>query len=289
MASSPDSEDFRYVAIPDPEGRIPAGGWVNRRSTTAIALTVAGSDGGGGAGIQADLKTFHAHGVFGTSAITCITAQNPDRVSAVQALAPRLVAEQMDRIFEAFPIGAAKTGMLYDAAIITAVARGFARRKFRRVVVDPVMVASSGARLLKNDAITALAVSLFPQAAVVTPNLAEAEVLLRGSIRTLDELREAARLLAEKFDVPFLVKGGHLLRGKPAVDVLFDGKRFYEYRAKRVPHIKTHGMGCTFSAAIVANLALGHSLSESIARAKRFITRAIRGAQKVGPYSVLRI
>jgi hydroxymethylpyrimidine/phosphomethylpyrimidine kinase len=195
----------------------------------------------------------------------------------------------MDRIFEAFPIGAAKTGMLYDAALIATVARGFARRKFRRVVVDPVMVASSGARLLKNDAIATLATRLFPQAVVVTPNLAEAEVLLRGSIRTLRELRAAARLLAEKYGVPFLVKGGHLLDGKAAVDVLFDGERSYEYRAKRVPHIKTHGMGCTFSAAIAANLAHGHSLPESIARAKRFITSAIRGARKVGPYSVLRI
>ena len=133
---------------------------MNRRSIIAIALTVAGSDSGGGAGIQADLKTFQAHGVFGTSAIACITAQNPDRVSAVHALAPRLVTEQMDRVFEAFPIGAAKTGMLYDAAIIEAVARGFARRKFRKVVVDPVMVAGSGARLLKSDAITALATRL---------------------------------------------------------------------------------------------------------------------------------
>lgn len=268
---------------------MPAGGWVNRKNATAIALTVAGSDSGGGAGIQADLKTFHAHGVFGTSAITCITAQNPDRVSAVQALAPRLVAEQMDRIFEAFPIGAAKTGMLYNAAIIAIVARGLARRRFRRIVVDPVMVASSGARLLKNDAIAALVTGLFPQAAVVTPNLAEAEVLLQGSIRTLDELRAAARLLAEKHSVPFLVKGGHLPGGKESIDVLFDGKRFYEYRAKRVPHIKTHGTGCTFSAAIAANLALDHSLAESITRAKRFVTRAICGARKAGPYSVLRI
>jgi hydroxymethylpyrimidine/phosphomethylpyrimidine kinase len=262
---------------------------VKRRSTTktAIALTVAGSDSGGGAGIQADLKTFHAHGVFGTSAVTCVTAQNPDRVTAVQALTSHLVAEQMDRIFEAFPIGAAKTGMLYEAAIITAVAQGFARHKFRNVVVDPVMVASSGARLLKSDAITALTTRLFLQAVVITPNLAEAEVLVCGSIRTLDELRVAARLLAEKFNVPFLVKGGHLLSGKTAVDVLFDGKRFHEYRATRVLHIKTHGTGCTFSAAIAANLALGHSLPGSIILAKRFVTAAIRGARKVGPYSVL--
>jgi hydroxymethylpyrimidine/phosphomethylpyrimidine kinase len=262
---------------------------VTQRSRNAIALTVAGSDSGGGAGIQADLKVFHTHGVFGACAITCITAQNPDRVSAVQALSPRLVAEQMDRIFEAFPIGAAKTGMLYDAAIITAVARGFASRKFRKVVVDPVMVASSGGRLLKNDAIAALTTRLFPQAVVVTPNLAEAEVLLQGSIRTVEELRAAARFLAEKFTVPFLVKGGHLHDGKRAIDVLFDGKHFHEYRSARVPHIKTHGTGCAFSAAIAANLALGHGLSLSIARAKRFITSAIRHAQKIGPYSILRI
>lgn len=195
----------------------------------------------------------------------------------------------MDRIFEAFPVGAAKTGMLYDAAIITAVARGFVRRKFRRVVVDPVMVASSGARLLKSDAITTLANSLFPHAMVVTPNLAEAEVLLCSPIRTLGELRAAARFLAEKFGVPFLVKGGHLRDGRSAVDVLFDGKQLHEYRATRVPNIKTHGTGCVFSAAIAANLALGHGLAESIARAKRFVTSAIRGARKVGPHSVLRI
>ena len=259
------------------------------RSTTKIvfALTVAGSDSGGGAGIQADLKTFHAHGVFGTSAVTCITAQNPDRVTAIEVLTPHLVAEQMDRVFEAFPIRAAKTGMLYDAAVIAAVARGFARHKFRNIVVDPVMVAGSGAHLLKSDAITALATRLFPQAAVVTPNLAEAEVLSGGSLRTLDELRDAVRLLAEKYNVPFLVKGGHLPSGNPAVDVLYDGKRFHEYRATRVPHARTHGTGCTLSAAIAANLAFGHSLPVSIARAKRFLTRAIRGARKVGPYSVL--
>ena len=143
------------------------------RRTAAIALTVGGSDSGGGAGIQADLKSFHAFGVFGTSAITCITAQNPRRVSTIQALEPRLVVEQMDRVFEAFRVSGAKTGMLYDAGIIEAVADAFARRKFRKLVVDPVMVASSGAVLLKKNAITALQSELFPQAAVVTPNLAE--------------------------------------------------------------------------------------------------------------------
>jgi hydroxymethylpyrimidine/phosphomethylpyrimidine kinase len=262
---------------------------VKRRSTTAVALTVAGSDSGGGAGIQADLKTFHAHGVFGTSAITCITAQNPGRISAVQAIEPRIVAEQMACVFEAFPVAAAKTGMLYDAAIIETVARGFARRKFHSLVVDPVMVASSGASLLKQDAIEALTTKLFPQAAVVTPNLAEVEVLAHRTIRTLDELRAAARSLAEKYGVPFLAKGGHLPGAKQAVDVLFDGKRFREYRAAMVSGIKTHGTGCTFSAAIAANLALGHGLAESIARAKRFVTKAIHNSLIVGKYAALKI
>jgi hydroxymethylpyrimidine/phosphomethylpyrimidine kinase len=256
---------------------------------TTVALTVAGSDSGGGAGIQADLKTFHALNVFGTSAITCITAQNPDRISAVQAIAPSLVAEQMDCVFEAFRIGGAKTGMLYDAAIIEIVAKTFARHRFARVVVDPVMVASSGSLLLKKDAIAVLTTKLFPQAAIVTPNLPEAEVLAGCSIRTLDELRDAARFLAEKHGVPFLVKGGHLPGATHAVDVLFDGRRFREYRARIVPNVKTHGTGCTLSAAIAANLALGHSLAESIARAKRFVTKAIRTALHVGKYSALRI
>jgi len=262
---------------------------MKRRGTTAVALTVAGSDSGGGAGIQADLKTFRAHGVFGTSAITCITAQNPARVSAVQPISPRLVTEQMDRVFEAFPVGAAKTGMLYDAAIIEAVAHGFARRKFANLVVDPVMMASSGALLLKKNAVTALTTRLFPLATVVTPNLAEAEVLARCTIRTLDDLRMAARALAEKYGIPFLVKGGHLPGANRAVDVLFDGKRFYEYRAAIVPKIKTHGTGCTFSAAIAANLALGHGLTQSIACAKRFVTGAIRDSIKVGRHRALRI
>ena len=262
---------------------------MKRRSTTAVALPVAGSDSGGGAGIQADLKTFHAHGVFGTSAITCITAQNPGRISAVQAIEPRIVAEQMTRVFEAFPVAAAKTGMLYDAAIIETVARGFARRKFHSLVVDPMMVASSGASLLKQDAIAALTTKLFPQAAVVTPNLAEVEVLAQRSIRTLDELRAAARSLAEKYGVPFLAKGGHLPSARQAVDVLFDGKRFREYRAAMVRGVKTHGTGCTFSAAIAANLALGHGLAESIGRAKRFVTKAIRNSLVAGKYFTLGI
>jgi hydroxymethylpyrimidine/phosphomethylpyrimidine kinase len=259
------------------------------KGKVAIALTVAGSDSGGGAGIQADLKTFHALGAFGTSAITCITAQNPDRVSAVQPLEPQIIAEQMDRIFEAFRVSGAKTGMLYAAPIIETVADGFARRKFHKLVVDPVMVASSGAVLLEKNAIAALKENLFPRAAVVTPNLAEAEVLWRRPVRTVEDLRESAGALADQYGVPFLVKGGHLPRAKQAVDVLYDGKSFHEFRASFQPGIKTHGTGCTFSAAIAANLALGYHLTESIARAKRFVTRAIRDALKVGDYLALKI
>jgi len=259
------------------------------RRATAIALTVGGSDSGGGAGIQADLKTFHALGVFGTSVITSITAQNPGRVSAVEAVKPRLVAGQIDVIFEAFNVRAAKTGMLYDTGIIEAVADKFARRKFRHLVVDPVMVASSGALLLKKNALAALQTSLLPRAAVVTPNLAEAEVLGRRSIRTFEDLRDAAQALATRFEVAFLVKGGHLPRARQAVDVLFDGKNLHVFRGTVVSNVKTHGTGCTFSAAIAANLALGHSLVESIHRAKRFITGAIRNAFRVGDHYALKI
>ena len=260
---------------------------MKRRRTTAVALTVAGSDSGGGAGIQADLKTFHAHNVFGTSAITCLTAQNPKRVSAVQALEPRLVAEQMDRVFEAFRIGGAKTGMLYDATIIETVANGFARRRFRKLVVDPVMVATSGALLLKKDAITELKTKLLPRAAVVTPNLAEAEVLWQRSIRTVEELGEAARALAGRFEVPFLVKGGHVPGARCAVDVLYDGRRLREFSGPWVRDVKPHGAGCTFSAAIAANLALGYNLTESIRRAKIFVSKAIRDSISLGKYRAL--
>lgn len=255
----------------------------------AVALTVAGSDSGGGAGIQADLKTFRAHKVFGTSVITCVTAQNPRRVSAVQAIEPRVVAEQMDRVFEAFHVGGAKTGMLYDAAIIETVADGFARRRFHKLVVDPVMVATSGALLLKKDAITALKTKLLPRAAVVTPNLAEAEGLWQRSIRTRDDLREAARALAERFGVPFLVKGGHLPGARRAVDVLYDGRRLREFSGPLVRNVKPHGAGCAFSAAIAANLALGYSLAKSIRRAKGFVTKAIRDSIRLGKYRALKI
>ena len=259
-----------------------------RSTTIPVALTVAGSDSGGGAGIQADLKTFHSLGVFGTSAITCITAQNPSRVSSVQPVKPRIVAEQMERVLEAFPVRAAKTGMLYDAAIIKTVAGIFRRQRLRNLVVDPVMIATSGAVLLKRTAVAALETELLPLAAVVTPNLAEAEALTGRKLRTLTEVRGAARELAEKFGVPVLVKGGHLPGMARAVDVLYDGQRIVEFSAPVVRAARPHGAGCTFSAAIAAHLARGFSLAESIRRAKVCVTRAIRYQWRLGRQRALR-
>jgi len=256
---------------------------------TSVALTVAGSDSGGGAGIQADLKTFHALDVFGTSAITSITCQNPRRISAVQAIRPDIVTGQIDRVMEAFPVGGGKTGMLYNIAIIEAVANCFRRWRFSKLVVDPVMVATSGAMLLKPNAVAALKAKLFPRAVVVTPNLIEAEILAGCRIRSLAELRLAARALTAQHDIPFLVKGGHLRGSKRAVDALFDGRKLHEFSAPLIPGICTHGTGCTYSAAIAANLALGYGLVDAIGRAKIFVTRAIRDAVRIGKFHALRI
>ncbi|MCG3147389.1 MAG: Hydroxymethylpyrimidine/phosphomethylpyrimidine kinase [Verrucomicrobiae bacterium] len=250
-----------------------------------VALTVAGSDSGGGAGIQTDLKTFHALGVFGTSAITTITCQNPRRVSAIQAATPAIVAGQLDRILEAFPVRAAKTGMLYNAAII----RTVARYRLKNLVVDPVMVASSGARLLQPAAIAALQDRLLPQATVITPNLAEAELLAGQRIRTVADLHAVAELLARRLGTAVIVKGGHLAGVTRSVDVLFVGRRAHEFSAPHVPGIKTHGTGCTFSAAIAGNLALGYNLIAAVGRAKVFITRAIRDAIQIGRFHALKI
>ena len=250
-----------------------------------VALTVAGSDSGGGAGIQADLKTFHALGVFGTSAITTITCQNPRRVSAIQAVNSQIVAGQIERVLEAFPVRAAKTGMLYNAAIIRVVTA----HRLKKLVVDPVMVSSSGARLLKPAAIIALQDRLLPQATVITPNLAEAELLAQRRIRSVADLHVVAEALSTRYGTAVIVKGGHLDGAARSVDVLFAGRRAHEFSSPRVPGIKTHGTGCTFSAAIAANLALGYDLVEAVGRAKVFITRAIRDAVRIGRFHALKI
>ncbi len=257
-------------------------------SSMPAVLTIAGSDSGGGAGIQADLKTFAALGVFGTSAITCITAQNPDAVNGVEAITPRMIALQIRTVCQGFPVAAAKTGMLYSAAVIRAVCRALETEAIPRLVVDPVMVATSGARLLRGDAVRALRRDLLPRATVITPNLLEAEILAGHRIASLKDLRAAARRIGESFGTACVAKGGHL-EGGVVVDVLYDAGRISVYRAARVDARETHGTGCTFSAALTAFLARGCSLGEAVRRAKRFVTASLRRARRVGTHAPLGI
>jgi hydroxymethylpyrimidine/phosphomethylpyrimidine kinase len=258
-------------------------GRARRRAGPPAVLTIAGSDSGGGAGIQADLKTFEAFGVFGTAAITCLTAQNPGSVSAIHPAPAGMVAEQVRQVCRGFPIAAAKTGMLYSAALIRAVAAVVRECRLALLVVDPVMVATSGARLLRPDAVLALCQELLPLAAVITPNVPEAEVLTGLSIRTRAEARAAARLLAIRYGTACVVKGGHL-PGARLVDVLCDGTTVREFAAPRLRVRQTHGTGCTFSAALTAGLALGHPLPDAVRGAQQFVRGALRGARAVGPH-----
>lgn len=257
-----------------------------------VALTVAGSDSGGGAGIQADLKTFEALGVFGTVALTCATAQNPDAVDAVEPLSPDMVARQIRTVCDGFPVAAAKTGMLYSAEIIEAVAELARERLVPNWVVDPVMIATSGARLLREDAIAALCRALLPHATVLTPNAQEAEVLWERSIRTEKDLRDAARAIGQRFGVACVVKGGHLAAQagpNPVVaDALWDGADLHVFTSPAVSARETHGTGCTFSAALAAGLALGRALPEATRLAQRFVAHALRNAVPVGRHAPLR-
>ncbi len=252
-----------------------------------VALTIAGSDSGGGAGIQADLKTFASLGVHGASAITCITAQNPKGILGVQAARPQLVAKQMNAVCDAFDVKAAKTGMLFSTEIIRVVAKFFQNRKLP-LVVDPVMVATSGASLLKRSAVLTLQRELFPLATLVTPNVAEAEVLTGDKIDSVEDLRRAARKIYAAFGCAALVKGGHLPDMKLAVDIFYDGKSELLLSAPFVRGISTHGTGCTYSAAITSYLALGLDLPAAVAKAKPYISNAIANSLRVGRHSVLR-
>ena len=238
-----------------------------------IALTIAGSDPSGGAGIQADLKTFHQLGVYGQAAITLITVQNSVRLSRVEVLPADLVAEQIAAVVEDCPPAAAKTGALGSAAVVEAIACLAATFRFP-LVVDPVMVSKHGRALLPPEAVEILVARLLPAAALLTPNLVEAEALTGLTIDTPAGMRAAARRLHERGARAVLVKGGHL--EGDAVDVLFDGSCFHEFTAPRIATRHTHGTGCTYSAAIAAGLALGLPLADAIARAKQFISQAIR-------------
>jgi hydroxymethylpyrimidine/phosphomethylpyrimidine kinase len=243
-------------------------------------MTIAGSDSGGGAGIQADLKTFAALGVHGTSAITAITAQNTVAVTDVFEVSPRLVVAQIDAVVDDLGVAAAKTGMLSSAAIIEAVAGAIRHHEISLLVVDPVMVAKGGARLLRDDAVDALRALLLPLAAVVTPNLPEAEVLVGRPIITLEERRSAAEELVRMGARAAVVKGGHA--EGDSVDVYADGEQLFELSASRIETANTHGSGCTFSAAITSYLAMGQSTPDAVRRAKAFITSAIEFAIEAG-------
>ncbi len=238
-----------------------------------VALTIAGSDPSGGAGIQADLKTFHQFGVYGEAVITLITVQNTVRVDRVECLAPELVIEQLRAVIEDIPPGAAKTGALGSAPLVRALAEAAAGLSFP-LVVDPVMVSKHGLALMAEQAKDAVIEALLPRAFLVTPNIPEAEVLAGMEIHGIEDMRSAARRIHESGASAVLVKGGHL--AGDAIDLLYDGARFQEFAGPRIATSHTHGTGCTYSAAITAGLARGCALEEAVGQAKQFITEAIR-------------
>ncbi len=243
------------------------------------ALTIAGSDPSGGAGLQADLKTFHQFGVYGEAAVTLVTVQNTAGVAAVELLRPELVAAQIEAVVSDLPPQAAKSGALGNAALIETVAHAAASFSFP-LVVDPVMISKHGAPLLDASAVTVLKHSLVPLATLLTPNLAEAAALTGRQVSTVEAMREAARALADAGAKNVLVKGGHL--AGPALDVLYSDNQFLELSAPRVPTPHTHGTGCTYSAAITALLARGVPLVPAVEQAKRWITRAIESNPGLG-------
>lgn len=244
------------------------------------ALTIAGSDSGGGAGIQADLKTFAALGVYGASAITALTAQNTTGVTAIHEVPASFVAAQIDAVMSDIGADAWKTGMLATAAIVEVVADRAARWEVANLVVDPVMVAKSGDRLLREDAVDAYRRLLIPRALIVTPNTKEAAALVGHPVETWDDVREAARALVEMGARIAVVTGGH--RDGPAVDLYYDGRGFHEFAAGRVATTNDHGTGCTFASAIAAALARGEEPRKAVALAKSYVTKALQAAYPIG-------
>ena len=245
------------------------------------ALTIAGSDSGGGAGLQADLKTFAALGVYGTCAITAITAQNTQGVTAIEPLSSEMVTAQMEAIAGDIALHATKIGMLANAAIVEAVAAAIQELELPLVVVDPVMVAKSGDPLLDTDAVMVLRVELLPLALVVTPNLPEAEVLAAMTIASPRDVQEAARRIHALGPRAVVIKGGHGT-GADLVDVLFDGRDFLEFHTARIETRNTHGTGCTFASAIAAYLARGRSLVAATEQAQQYVAGAIRHGLSIG-------
>ena len=248
-------------------------------ATVPVALTVAGSDCSAGAGIQADLKTFTALGVYGLTAVTCIVAEVPGKVSRIEPVTARMVREQLEVLLKNFRVGAIKTGLLCSAEIVCAVVQTIqagGKKTARSIpfVVDPVMIATSGDNLLEPEAAEAYKNKLFPLATLITPNLDEAALLLETTIIGRKQMENAAKALAKKYHASILLKGGHL-RGDNAIDLLFHQGELTEFSAPFVRGVETHGTGCTYSAAITAGLASGCSLEQAINRAKKFVTESI--------------
>jgi hydroxymethylpyrimidine/phosphomethylpyrimidine kinase len=246
-----------------------------------IALTIAGSDSSGGAGIQADLKTFHAHGIYGVSAITAITVQNTQKVYNIQEVDPQIVHDQILCLFKDVSIHAVKIGMIVSQPLINAIARALGEVDLPPVVLDPVMVSKSGYPLLSSDAQTALVKDLFPLTDVLTPNICEAESLTGKPISTIEDMKTAARDILALGVNRVVIKGGHLGSGS-ATDVAYDGRSYRLYEGQRIETQNTHGTGCTFSSAIAANLALGKAFFEAVALSKEFLTQAILHAPAIG-------
>jgi len=281
------------------------------RKKLPVALTIAGSDSGGGAGVQADLKTFAALGVHGASAIACLTAQNPKRVLSIETVSPKMLRQQLEAVFEELQPRAVKTGMLFSAENISIVAKFFQnvaamkraelkRNALRRrastlqrfnalpLIVDPILISTSGAKLLEPKALKILKEKLLPLAALVTPNLSEAEILSGQKIFSLEEMSAAARKIHAQFGCAVLVKGGHLPNSREATDIFFDGKNEFLLSVPFVKNIRTHGTGCVYSAAICAALALGKNLPQAIQIGKNFVTAAIANSYKIGNHFALR-
>ena len=252
-----------------------------------VALAIAGSDSGGGAGLQADLKTFAALRVHGASVITCLTAQNPRRVLAVKLCPPEMVRQQMAAVFEELRPAAVKTGMLFSAEIIRAVVGFFKREPGIPLVVDPVMISTRGAILLKPSALKALREQLLPLATLVTPNLDETGILTGRKIISVEGMRLAAREIHARFGCAVLVKGGHLRGGREAADIFYDGRMELLLSAPFVRDVSTHGTGCTYSAAITAALALGQDLPAAVETGKNHVTAAISRSYRIGKHFAL--
>jgi hydroxymethylpyrimidine/phosphomethylpyrimidine kinase len=246
------------------------------------ALTIAGSDSGGGAGIQADLRTFAFHCVHGTSAITCVTAQNTIGVTRVDAMSPETVLAQIDAITSDISIDAAKTGMLLNREIIEAVTERLEKLNLKQLVVDPVMVSRTGAQLIDDRAIASLQNKLIPKAIIVTPNRYEAQLLSGIEINSLEEMKSAAKIVHQLGATTVLVKGGGMSGKLQGIDVWFDGENWETLETETVETTNTHGTGCTLAAAIAANLALGKDLWESIKEAKNYVTTALKYALNIG-------